>query len=305
MASASTTGSTEIFSGGAVTVKHRNFWWEVVIRLVREKPLGLIGAIIVAIMILAAVFANLIMPYDYNEIVASERLKPPSAQYWMGTDNLGRDMFSRIIEGARISLTVGFVAVAISTTAAALIGILSAYWGGWFDTIAQRFVDAMQALPGIVLILTIIAVLGAGTFNVILAIAIFSTVSGSRIIRSAALSIQAMPYIEAARTLGAPGWRITVLHILPNVMAPAITLATIGLGNAILAESSLSFLGFGVPPDVPTWGGMLSGSGRRWMLQAWWMAFFPGFILSLTVYGFNMLGDALRDLLDPRLRGSR
>jgi peptide/nickel transport system permease protein len=303
MATATTT--TEILAGGAVAARHRAFWWDVVLRLVRHKPLGLAGAIIILVIGFAALAAPLIAPYDYREIVASERLKPPSATYFFGTDNLGRDMFSRIVWGARISLRVGFAAVAISTVLASLLGITSAYFGGWFDTILQRFVDAMQALPGLILILTIMAVLGTGVNNVILAIAIGGTVGGSRIIRGAALSVQTMPYIEAARTLGASHARIILQHILPNVMAPAITLATLGLGGAILAESSLSFLGFGVPPDVPTWGGMLSGAGRRFMLQAWWMAFFPGFILSLTVYGFNMLGDALRDLLDPRLRGTR
>jgi peptide/nickel transport system permease protein len=272
---------------------------------VRHKPLGLIGAVIVLVMTLAAIFAPLIAPYDYTEIVASERLKPPSITYFFGTDNAGRDMFSRILFGARISLRVGLSSVLISTTAATLIGVISAYFGGWFDTILQRFVDAMQALPGLILVLTIMAVLGAGVNNVILAIAIGASVSGSRVIRGAALSVKAQPYIEAARTLGAGDLRIIAQHVLPNVMAPAITLASIGLGAAILAESSLSFLGLGVPPDVPTWGGMLAGSGRRWMLQAWWLAFFPGFVLSLAVFGFNMLGDALRDLLDPRLRGAR
>jgi peptide/nickel transport system permease protein len=301
----SATAPTQILAGPSRMSRPRSFWWDVVVRLVRRKPLGLIGAIIVLVMLLLAVAAPIISPYDYKEIVGSERLKPPSATYYLGTDNLGRDMFSRIIWGARISLKVGFFAVLISTVAACLVGVASAYFGGWFDTIAQRFVDVMQAFPGLILILTIVAVLGQGVNNVILAIAIFSSVAGSRIIRSAALSIKEMPYIEAARTLGAGHMRIIVLHMLPNVMATAITIATIGLGGAILAEASLSFLGIGVPPDVPTWGGMLSGAGRRFMLQAWWMAFFPGLFLSVTVYGFNMLGDALRDLLDPRLRGSR
>lgn len=301
---ATTTGTTAL-GGRAVTVKHRSYWWDVLVRLVKTKPLGLIGGLLVLLITIAAIGAPLIAPYDYQEIVPSERLKGPSATYFLGTDNLGRDQFSRIIWGARISMRVGLFAVLISTVAAALIGITSAYFGGWFDTIVQRFVDAMQALPGLILVLTIMAMLGVGVNNVILAIAIGSSVSGSRIIRSAALSIKAMTYIEAARTVGAGHTRIILQHILPNVMAPAITLASIGLGAAILAESSLSFLGLGVPPDVPTWGGMLSGGGRRWMLQAWWLAVFPGLFLSLTVYGFNMLGDALRDLLDPRLRGSR
>ena len=300
-----TAPADQLFSGGALSTQHRSFWLDVLIRLLKTKPLGVIGGAVVLVMAFAATAAPLIVPYNYREVVPKERLKPPSAQYLMGTDNLGRDMFSRIVYGARVSLRVGLMAVVISTSAAALIGIASAYFGGWTDTITQRIVDALQALPGLILIMTIMSVLGNGINNVIFAVAIFSTVSGSRIIRSAALSIKQMPYIEAARTLGAGDMRIILQHFLPNVMAPAITLATLGLGGAILAESSLSFLGFGVPPDVPTWGGMLSGAGRRWMLQAWWMAFFPGLVLSVTVYGFNMLGDALRDLLDPRLRGSR
>lgn len=300
-----TASGSEIFSAGVITAKHRSYWGDVLIRLVRQKPLGLIGLIIVVVITLAAVLAPIISPYDYQEIVPSERLKGPSATYLLGTDNLGRDMFSRVIYGARISMRVGLTSVLISTTAAVAIGIISAYFGGWIDAITQRFVDALQALPGLILVLTIMAMLGVGVNNVILAIAIGASVSGSRIIRSAALSIKEMPYIEAARTLGAADARIIFLHVLPNVMAPAITLASIGLGAAILAESSLSFLGLGVPPDVPTWGGMLSGGGRRWMLQAWWMAVFPGLVLSLAVYGFNMLGDAMRDLLDPRMRGSR
>jgi len=300
-----TVTASEVLLSGEVTSGHRSFWWDVLVRLVRSKPLGLAGAVIVLVMITTAIAAPVIAPYDYQLIGGAERLQPPSVTYFLGTDNLGRDMFSRMVWGARISLRVGFSAVVLSTLAAALIGVTSAYFGGWFDTVAQRFVDALQAFPGIILILTIIAVLGVGEKNVVLAIAIGGAVSGSRIIRGAALSIKQMPYIEAARTLGAGDSRIILKHVLPNVMAPAITIATLGLGGAILAESSLSFLGFGVPPDVPTWGGMLSGAGRRFMLQAWWMAFFPGLFLSLTIYGFNMLGDALRDLLDPRLRGSR
>lgn len=302
---ATATTASDVLTGGAVSFKQRSFWWDVLVRLATRKPLGLVGAILVLVMVLTAIAAPLIAPYDYQEISSRERLKPPSATYFMGTDNLGRDMFSRIVYGARISLRVGILAVAISTVAACLIGVSSAYFGGWIDTGSQRIVDILQAFPGLILILLIMSVLGTGVNNVILALGILGTVGGARVLRSAALSVKTMPYIEAARTLGAADARIIVQHVLPNVMAPAITLATLGLGTAILAEASLSFLGFGVPPDVPTWGGMLSGAGRRFMLQAWWMAFFPGLILSLAIFGFNMLGDALRDLLDPRLRGSR
>lgn len=295
----------DLLGGPSVTFKPRSFWWDVIVRLVRRKPLGLIGAVIVLTLIFVAVFAPLLTPYNYEEISTRDRLLGPGATYFFGTNNLGQDIFSRVIIGARTSLTVGFLAVLISTTAACLIGVSSAYFGGWVDTGAQRIVDVMQAFPGLILILLIMSVLGAGVTNVVLALGILGSVGGSRVIRSAALSIKTQPYVEAARTLGARDIRIIFLHILPNVMAPAITLATLGLGTAILAEASLSFLGYGVPPDVPTWGGMLSGAGRRFMLQAWWMAFFPGLVLSLAIFGFNMLGDALRDLLDPRLRGGR
>jgi peptide/nickel transport system permease protein len=299
MASATTTG--DIFSAGAASIRHRSYWWDVLVRLVKTKPLGLIGALIVLVMVFAAVAAPLIAPYDYKEIVASERLKAPSATYFLGTDNLGRDMFSRIIYGARISLGVGLAVVLISTTAASLIGVTSAYFGGWFDAIAQRFVDAMQALPGLILVLTIMAMLGAGVNNVILAIAFGASVSGSRIIRSAALSIKAMPYVEAARTLGARDARIIARHILPNVMAPAITLASIGLGAAILAESSLTFLGLGISPLIPTWGAMIA-DGRNYLTTAWWISTLPGLLLTTTVLAIYFLGDGLRDVLDPRLR---
>lgn len=302
---AATTTTPDVLASGLKLKKARNFWLDVLVRLVRQKPLGLVGAILVLVMVFAALFADVLAPWDYQEISASERLKPPSLQYPFGTDNLGRDIFSRVLYGARISLTVGFAAVAISTSFAAVIGITSAFFGGWFDNLSQRAVDVLQAFPGLILILLIMAMLGPGILNVILALGILGTVTGTRVLRSASLTIKSMPYMEAARTLGASNGRMITQHILPNVMAPAITLATLGLGTAILAEASLSFLGFGVPPDVPTWGGMLSGAGRRFMLQAPWMAFFPGFVLSLAIFGYNMLGDALRDLLDPRLRGSR
>jgi peptide/nickel transport system permease protein len=222
----------------------------------------------------------------------------------MGTDNLGRDVFSRVVYGARISVTVGFGAVLISSLLAAAIGITSGYFGGRYDMLVQRVVDAWQSFPYLVVILSIMAVLGPGLLNTILALGFLGAVGASRVIRGATISVVQNTYVEAARAVGAGHLRIMARYILPNVAATIIVLATIGLGAFILAESALSFLGFGVPPPYPSWGGMLSGSGRSFFYTAPWMAVWPGAAISLAVFGFNMLGDALRDVLDPRLRGT-
>jgi peptide/nickel transport system permease protein len=272
-------------------------------RLCRRKPLGAIGGVLVLGLIVLAVFANQIAPYSYEESIGSARMKPPSLAFWMGTDNLGRDIWSRVVYGARISVTVGFATVALATVLATLIGVSSAYLGGTYDIVVQRVVDAWMSFPALVIVLSMLAALGPGLMNLILALAILGAAGASRVIRGATLSVMPSPYIEAARALGAGHVRLMVRHILPNVMATIIILATIGLGTVILAESGLSFLGFGVPPPYPSWGGMLSGSGRSFMYHAPWMALWPGLAISLAVFGFNMLGDALRDLLDPRLRG--
>jgi len=273
------------------------------LRLCRRKPLGAIGGLIVVGLIVMAVFANRIAPYTYEETIRSARMKPPSAQFWMGTDNLGRDIWSRVVYGARISVTVGFATVALTTVLATLIGVSSAYLGGAYDIVVQRVVDAWMSFPALVIILSMLAALGPGLLNLILALAVLGAAGTSRVIRGAALSTMQNPYVEAARALGAGHTRLVFRHVLPNVMATIIILATIGLGTVILAESALSFLGFGIPPPYPSWGGMLSGSGRSFMYRAPWMALFPGAAISLAVFGFNMFGDALRDLLDPRLRG--
>ena len=272
-------------------------------QLARRKPLGAIGALIVVALIFLAVFADQIAPYSYDDAIAGARMKPPSAQYWMGTDNLARDIWSRVVYGARISVTVGFATVALVVVLATAIGVSSAYIGGAFDTVVQRVVDAWMSFPALVIVLSMLAALGPGLLNLILALAILGAAGTSRVIRGATLATLQYPYVEAARALGASHLRIVVRHVLPNVMATIIILATVALGTVILAESALSFLGFGVPPPYPSWGGMLSGSGRSFMYHAPWMALCPGAAISLAVFGFNMLGDALRDLLDPRLRG--
>ena len=270
----------------------------------RRKPLGAIGGAIALGLIVMALFANWIAPYSYDETIQGARMKPPSAQFWMGTDNLGRDMFSRVVYGARVSVTVGFGAVLLATFLATIIGITSGYFGGKYDILVQRVVDAWQSFPFLVIILSLMAVLGPGLLNVIVALGILGAAAASRVIRGATISVVQNPYIEAARALGCDHFRIISRYVFPNVAATIIILATIGLGGFILAESALSFLGFGVPPPYPSWGAMLPGSGRSYMYRAPWMALWPGVAISLAVFGFNMLGDALRDVLDPRLRGA-
>ena len=270
----------------------------------RRKPLGAIGGILVLGMIVLALFAPWIAPHAYDDSIRGARMKPPSAQFWMGTDNLSRDIWSRVVYGARVSITVGFGAVLLGNALATAIGITSGYFGGKYDMAVQRVVDAWQSFPFLVVILSLMAVLGPGMLNVILALGILGAAAASRVIRGATISVLQNAYIEAARGIGAGHIRIMLRHVLPNVAATIIILATIGLGGAILAESALSFLGFGVPPPYPSWGAMLSGSGRSYMYRAPWMAIWPGAAISLAVFGFNMLGDALRDVLDPRLRGA-
>jgi peptide/nickel transport system permease protein len=273
--------------------------------LVREKPLGAFGGLIVLVLHLTALLAHWIAPYPYDETNVRQRLKPPGAQFYLGTDNLGRDLFSRIVYGARVSVTVGFAAVTLSLLLATTVGITSGYFGGKFDVLVQRVVDAWMAFPNLLFVLFIMAVLGPGLLNVILALGVVNAANRSRVIRSATLAAKENQFVEAARAVGAGHLRIILRYILPNVMAPIIIIATNALGGVILAESTLSFLGFGVPPPHPSWGEMLSGSGRSYMYRAPWMAIWPGVAISLGVFGFNMLGDALRDLLDPRLRGSQ
>jgi peptide/nickel transport system permease protein len=274
-------------------------------RLIKEKPLGAFGGVIVLGLLLCALLAPLIATYPYDQTNVRNRLKPPSSQFYFGTDNLGRDIFSRIIYGARVSVTVGFGAVSIGICLAIFVGVGSGYFGGKADVLVQRLVDSWMAIPTLLLLLNVMAVLGPGLWNVILALGVVSAARSSRTIRSAALVIKENQFVEAARAVGASHLRIIWRYILPNIMAPIIIIATISLGVAILAESTLSFLGLGVPPPYPSWGEMLSGSGRSYMHKAPWMATWPGVAISLAVFGFNMLGDALRDLLDPRLRGGR
>jgi peptide/nickel transport system permease protein len=273
-------------------------------RFARRKPLGALGGVIVVGMLLMTIFAEQIAPYGYDDAIRGARLKPPGAAHWLGTDNLSRDMWSRIVYGARVSVTVGFATIGLGILGAVVIGITSGYFGGAYDIAVQRFVDAWMSFPYLVIILSVMAVLGPGLLNVVLSLAIIVAAINSRVIRGATIAVAQNMYVEAARAMGCGHARILIWHILPNVTATIIIVATIGLGGVILAESALSFLGFGVPPPYPSWGAMLSGSGRTYMFRAPWMAIWPGVAISLAVFGFNMLGDALRDVLDPRLRGA-
>jgi peptide/nickel transport system permease protein len=276
---------------------------DLLIRLVREKPVGLVGGLIVLALLVTGIFADVLAPYGFNEMILADRLSPPSAYHLLGTDNTGRDLLSRLIYGARISMIVGLVGATLHVLVGLLIGATTGFYGGKFDTAIQRVVDGIQCFPSLILYLTVMAVVGQGLIPVVLVLGISSGVYGSRTIRSAVFGIKHNAYVDAAQALGARTRRIIVQHILPNIMAILIIEFTLAVGRMIISEAMLSFLGFGVPPPNPSWGGMLSDSGRRYMLQAPWMALWPGLTLAVAVYGINMLGDALRDLWDPRLRG--
>lgn len=288
-------------------VSHGRTWGRSLLTVARSKPLGTAGAVVTLVLILAALLAPLIAPFDPQDFNLTEKGLPirqqsPNGEFWFGTDALGRDVLSRIIYGARVSLLVGFGSVALGTALGTAIGLASGFWSGRVDQILQRIVDTFMAFPGIVLALAVVAVLGQSLFNIILVIAIVIAPGTSRVIRGAVLAIKENVYIEAARSVGASDLRIIVRHILPNVVAPVIIISTVWVGNAIVIEAALSFLGLGTPPPTPTWGGMLAGDGQRNLENAPWLAIFPGLAISIVVLSFNMLGDALRDVLDPRLR---
>ena len=249
--------------------------------------------------------ADVISPYGFNQISPIERLQAPSAAHWFGTDNLGRDVLSRCLYGAQLSVIIGCSAALLATAISTLLGIVSGYFGGKVDLVLQRFVDAWMSFPDLVVLIVVVSVLGAGMPQIIGTLGLLLGIGGSRIVRSAVVSVREHMYVHAAQSIGAGAPRILWRHVLPNVMPPIIVLLTTRVGTVILAESGLSFLGLGVPPPAPTWGGMLSGSGRTFMFQGPWLALAPGLCLTLVVYSTNVFGDALRDLLDPRMRGAR
>jgi peptide/nickel transport system permease protein len=256
-------------------------------------------------MTLLAGLAEWVAPYGYDEADVFSRLRPPSAAHWLGTDNLGRDVLSRVVYGARVSMSVGGGAVILGLLGAGIVGLLSGYFGGRLDIVVQRLVDAFMCFPLLLVALTLMALVGPGLGNVILTLGFVIAVRDSRVIRGAVLAVKGDLYVEAARALGVGHAAMILRHILPNIFAPLVILATVNVGAVILIEAALSFLGFGVPPPRPSWGGMLSGAGLVHMLRAPWLCLWPGLALSLAVFAANMAGDTLRDVLDPRLRGGR
>ena len=274
-------------------------------RLFRDKPLGAAGGVILLVFVIVGLTAQWIAPYGYNEIAPIDRLKPPSWAHWFGTDNLGRDVLSRCVYGAQLSVIIGCSAALLATIISALIGIVSGYAGGRFDLIVQRFVDAWQSFPDLIILIVVVSVIGPGMPQIIGTLALLLGIAGSRIVRSAVIGVREHMYVHSAQSIGASVPRILWRHILPNVMPPIIVLLTTRVGTVILAESSLAFLGLGVPPPSPTWGAMLSGGGRTYMLQGPWLALAPGLCVTAVVYATNVFGDALRDLLDPRMRGAK
>jgi peptide/nickel transport system permease protein len=277
----------------------KTFW-----RYFKRRQMAVGGLAIIVIMFLIAGFASFLAPYDPGKTDVSLKLKPPSFEHYLGTDQLGRDIFSRMLYGSRISLSVGFVAVGISIFIGIFVGAIAGFYGGWVDSVLMRFVDTMLCFPSFFLILTVVALLGPNIFNIMIVIGITSWMGTSRFVRAEFLSLRERDFTQAAKALGVKDARIIFRHILPNALAPVFVTATLSVASAILVEAGLSFLGFGVQPPKPSWGNILT-EGRTYIFDAWWLTLFPGFAILITVLSFNLVGDGLRDALDPRLRGRR
>ena len=272
-------------------------------RMVREQPLGTAGGIVILLLVLVSIFADSLAPYRYEEIHLRDRLQAPTAAYLLGTDHVGRDLLSRLIHGARLSLTVGLAATVLTVVVAVLIGGTTGFIGGRLDLVTQRFVDAWMAFPGLLLLLTIMSIAGRGMLQIIVVLGVSGGIPASRVVRGAVLGVKENAYFQAAQAIGSSRRRSLLRHVLPNIAAPIIIIFSINVGGVIMSEAALSFLGFGLPPDIPSWGGMLSREGRQYMEIAPHLALWPGLCLTVVVYSLNMFGDAVRDLLDPRLRG--
>ena len=277
----------------------KSFW-----RYFKRNRLAVGGLVMIVVIFLIAGFAGLLAPYDPGKTGVSLKLDAPSVNHFLGTDQLGRDVFSRMLHGSRVSLSVGFVAVAISIFIGILVGAVAGYYSGWIDGVLMRFVDIMLCFPSFFLILTVVAVLGPSLLNVMIVIGITSWMGTSRFVRAEFLSLRERDFAQAAKALGVTDRRIIFRHILPNALAPVFVTATLDVATAILVEAGLSFLGFGVQPPAPSWGNILT-EGRTYIFDAWWLTVFPGLAILITVLSFNLLGEGLRDALDPRLRGRR
>ena len=288
----------------AAVPDRRSFVRDLVGRLFRERPMGAWSGVVVLVLCVVAVFADVLAPFPFSEIHLIDRLSGSTGTYLLGTDQLGRDILSRLIYGARLSLWVGIAATSVSLVVSLLVGGVGGFVGGKLDIIIQRFVDAWLSFPGLLLLLTILSTFGRGVPQIIIILGISAGIGNARVVRSAVISIKANPYFEAARSIGSRQTRTLLRHVWPNIAAPIIVIFSITVGGVIISEASLSFLGFGLPEEVPSWGAMLSKEGRKYMEVSPRLAMLPGLALTIVVYCLNMLGDALRDLLDPRLRGA-
>jgi peptide/nickel transport system permease protein len=282
---------------------YQSFRREVARRLVR-KPIAIAGAVLLAVMVLTATFAPVIAPYEPDAQGVGDPFAPPSSQYLFGTDQFGRDILSRVAYGGRISLQIGLVAVAIGGSLGLVLGCLAGYVSGWADEVVMRFIDIMLAFPGILLAIAVVTMLGPSLYNLMIAVGVGAIPTFARVVRATVLETKERDFVAAARVIGVSDLMIVWRHILPNVLAPFIVLATLDVATAILSGTALSYLGLGAKPPTPEWGLMLS-DGRNFIRNAWWVGTFPGLAITLTVIGINLLGDGLRDALDPRLRGTR
>ena len=290
-------------SSPAGTPKSRSAVADFFVRLARQKPLGMASGIVILLLIVVAVFGGELAPYPYKEMHLADRLLGPSSKYLLGTDQTGRDVLSRVIFGARVSVLVGLTVTTLSVLISTLVGGVSGFVGGKLDLIVQRFVDSWMAFPGLLLMLTVISIVGKGLVQIILILGISGGIAGARVIRSAVIGIKESIYFVVAEAVGSSKWRSFLRHVLPNITPVIIISFSTSVGGVIMALASLGYLGFGLPPAIPDWGGMLSREGRKYMEAAPWLALWPGLCLTVTIYSLNMFGDAVRDLLDPRLRG--
>lgn len=272
-------------------------------KMLRDKPLGGIGGLVFALFLFCGIFADVLAPYGMNETNMQRVLETPSFAHWMGTDHIGRDVFSRILYGAQLSVIIGFLAAGLATVISIVLGVLTGYFGGKIDMLIQRFVDAWMTFPDLVLLIVVVSIIGPGVTQIIIILGCLYGIAGSRIIRGSTITVRENMYTHAAQSMGARTFHVLCFHVLPNVMPVIIVLFTTRVGAVILAEAGLSFLGLGIPPPAPTWGSMLSGGGRTYMYVGPWLALAPGLALTIVVYSINVYGDALRDMLDPRMRG--
>jgi peptide/nickel transport system permease protein len=272
-------------------------------KMLRDKPLGGIGGLVFALFLFCGIFADVLAPYGMNETNMQRVLETPSFAHWMGTDHIGRDVFSRILYGAQLSVIIGFLAAGLATVISIVLGVLTGYFGGKIDMLIQRFVDAWMTFPDLVLLIVVVSIIGPGVTQIIIILGCLYGIAGSRIIRGSTITVRENMYTHAAQSMGARTFHVLCFHVVPNVMPVVIVLFTTRVGAVILAEAGLSFLGLGIPPPAPTWGSMLSGGGRTYMYVGPWLALAPGLALTIVVYSINVYGDALRDMLDPRMRG--